>query len=291
MNKQLEFGPHIIAVSALFVLGNGGLIFPKAGAGQFGFTAYIISVILLLILYICVGVLWDKFSADCGKTAYTVLLSVISVFALFVGSESISSLADFIGQIMLPSIPKFFIFLLLGITVIYFALKRVEGLLKFSLISFALAVVVILFFFVGGADKYELRNIFVFRLPRFSELLSQIKPYIANPVLQGVILPVFLRQSFGTIRTKQGSAGVILGAVLLGICILSPILLFGAALSGSLDFPFASLVSTITVGRLFTRLDGFAYFVFFVSAVIKSVVCLKVALEGLKTIDKRLKDK
>ena len=221
----------------------------------------------------------------------TVLSFGVGIFALFVGAESILSLADFISKIVLPETPKFFIFLILGLSAVYFSLKKTESLLKFSLISLVLSGAVILFFFIGGADKYELRNIFVFKLPEFSEILPQIKPYLLNPVLQSLVLPVFLWQSFGETRTRQGFFGVLWGAVILGLCILSSVLLFGAQLSGSLEFPFASLVSTVTVGRLFTRLDGFAYFVFFVASVVKTAVCLKTAFGSLKAIDKSLKGK
>ena len=102
-------------------------------------------------------------------------------------------------------------------------------------------------------------------------------------------MPIFLKFFFDDTRTKQGFSGVIIGACLLGMCILSPILLFGAQLSGQLDFPNSYAVSTVTVGRLFTRLDGFAYFVYFVSSVIKITVCISVVRESLKTIDKSLK--
>lgn len=289
MNKNITFSSHIIALTAIFVLGNGCLYYPKGNANEYGFTAYIISGVLLVLAYLSVSLLWGRVNVNqnsgvWGKIIYSVVILSIGIFALFCGAESFLSIINFIGKIVLPKTSKFFISLILGLVVLYFATRPKDSILKFSLITIVLVTAVVLFFFLVPTDKYDLRNIFIFRLPKLNDLIRQMKPYLINPLLHSLIVPVFLKFTLGKTATKQGVFGTVLGIVLLGFCILTPVLLFGAKVAGGPEFPFSSAVSTVTVGRLFTRLDGFAYFVFFVSAVVKITVCVNVCSKAVKNI-------
>ncbi len=290
MNKT-AFLPHITALSAIFILGNGVINFPLTGANEFSFISFLLSAVLLAGIYSAFSFLWNKFNVTpCSdlflKCIYTVAILAVGIFALFSSAECFLDLTSFIAKIILPATPKFFIAVLFGWVIIYFSLKPKESLLKFSLVSIVLVTAVVLFFFIAPMDKYDLRNIFIFRLPKLEEVMVQGKPYFINPLLHSIILPVYLKLELGQSKTKQGFLGVVLGSVLLGLCILSPILLFGSNVCGSLEFPFSSAVSTVTVGRLFTRLDGFAYFVYFVCALIKITVCVRVAFMTLRKISK-----
>ena len=60
--------------------------------------------------------------------------------------------------------------------------------------------------------------------------------------------------------------------MLLGITILNSVLLFGIEFSGVLDYPYSSAGSTVTFGNLFTRMDGFLYFVYLASCIVKCAV-------------------
>ncbi len=293
MNNRINYAPHTIAVTAIFVMGNGVIIFPLRGANEFAFTAYIISSLLLILLYSVFGFFWNKLNVDKNsvllhKVIYSAVISGIGIFALFCGTETFSDMTNFASKIILPNTAKFFICLILAFASVYFFLKDNGCLLKFSLISIVLITVVILFFFIAAADKYDLRNIFIFRLPKTADIIPQLKSYIINPIMHSILLPVYLKNTLGKTNTKWGVWGVALGAVFLGLCILTPILLFGAGVSGGLEFPFSSAVSTVTVGRLFTRLDGFAYFVYFVCSAIKISICLTVAFKSMENINKIL---
>ena len=89
---------------------------------------------------------------------------------------------------------------------------------------------------------------------------------------------------------KSALAGAVTGFSILGICILNSILLFGAELSGELGFSYISAISTISIGRLFTRLDEFAYLLFFITCIIKITVCGYVTFNCLKKVNTILKE-
>lgn len=293
MNKASLFRWHTLSVGAIFVLGSAVMNLPQKGADEFNFSAFLIMGLILVGVY-CLGclltpLLLKPHPSVIGKTIVCVFLFASAVYSLFCFAQSFKETVFFVSSVILPRTQHFFIVAVLCSIVVYFALKRQENVLKFALLSLVMVAAVIIFFFLAAADKYDFRNIFIFRLPSFGELYTQIKPYIKNPLLPVLILPLYFNLSLNGKNARAGVAGVAVGAVLLGLCVLMPLLLFGAELSGRLDFPFSSAVSTVTVGRLFTRLDGFSYFVYFVCSLLKITVCLFVVKASLKKISEILK--
>ena len=286
MNKFTYFS-HTAALSAIFVIGSAVITLPVSGSNEFGFLAFMITGVLLVLVYWLFSVVFNKINVTEStkpvfKALYCAFFISAGVFALFCLAETFLSLTEFVSKIILVQTSKFFIVSIFAAVIVVFALKAKESILKFSLLGFALISAVIVFFFIAPMDKYELRNIYVFKFPRISEILTQMKPYLINPLSHSIILPIYLKLEWGKTKSKPSVLGVSIGCFLLGLCILSPILLFGAGVSGELQFPFNSAVSTVTVGRLFTRLDGFSYFVYFVSALIKSCVLGRVAFKCLE---------
>lgn len=280
MNKKAEFTPHIIAISALFVLGSGILSLPSRGADGFTFLAFLISLPLGFFVFWLASIIFGKISqtkSSSGafkKAVYIICLMSAGIFALFSGAATFKTLTIFVSEVMLPETPMFLIVAVFLAAVIYFFFQNEKSILKFALISGVLTAAAVVFFFVSASDRYDLRNIFIFRLPSFGELFSQLKPYLINPVLQVAVLPVFLKGVLREKKLKSGIWGVFAGGIFLGLGILSAVLLFSPEIAGELQFPFSSAVSTVTVGRLFTRLDGFAYFVYFVCSLSKITVCV-----------------
>lgn len=292
MNK-ITYSSHTVALSAIFIIGSAVINLPVNGSNEFSFLAFMITAVLLVGVYWLFGAILNKInvtknSKPISKVLYAVFILSAGVFALFCFAETFLSLTQFVSKIILPQTPKFFVAVIFISVIVFFALKSKESILKFSLITFVLITAVIVFFFIAPMDKYELRNIYIFKLPHFAEILTQMNPYLINPLSHSIILPIYLKLEWGKTKGKSGVLGAVIGCVLLSVCVLSPILLFGAGVSGELQFPFASAVSTVTVGRLFTRLDGFAYFVYFVSALIKSCVLVKVVFKGLEKTDELL---
>lgn len=290
MKDKIELKRHTAALSAMFVLGDAVVFLPTANADEFTFAAFLVSGICLVSVFLIFSGFVGKVGKvrvedSCLKKLLPVLFFVFSaVFACFCAASTFSSVVEFVSKTILPKTAKWLIASVFGGAVLYFALKKKENMLKFSLLGIVFVVGVVIFFVIAATDQYDVRNMYIFKIPSFRQLFRQIKPYILDPVLPTVILPIYFYFTFKETRTLIGTAGVVLGEVLLELCILSPVLLFGANLAGQLDFPFSSAVSTVTVGRLFTRLDGFAYFVCFICSLVKITVCLSVTFSCLKKI-------
>ena len=298
MKKQTVFFTHTIALYALFILGNAVITLPQSDADVFTFTGFLaatLSAFILLALFLPLTnkLLTFKESAKGGfkKCITSLFLFSTALFSLWCAADTFKHFVRFASDIMLSKLPVFFSVLLFIFAVVYFSLRRQEDILKFSLLAFWVVIIIIAFFFIMCIGRYNLRNIFIFKLPSFKIMLSQTKPYFINPVITVIILPVYNVFVFKNKNSKAAFTGLAAGFSLLALCILSSVLLFGASLAGELDYPFVLAVSTVTIGRLFTRLDEFSYFLYFISSLTKINVCTFVTINCLKKINTTFKEK
>lgn len=280
MNKKSVFYTHSAAITALFVMGNAVINLPVKNADEYTFFSYLVtsllSVATILILTPLANWVFGEEVGNTGrfkKIIIFIFCLLTAVFALFCAGDAFLNFGKFVGEILIASSEKAVIFLIFFAVSVFFVLRRQEDILKFALLGFWFCLLFVLFFFLGAAENYDMRNIFIFSLPDFKTAVSQAKPYFFNPFLPVLLIPVYQALVFRKIRKTALVLGAVSGYVMLGLCILGTLLLFGPELAGRLDYPYASAVSTVTVGRIFTRMDGFSYIIYFVSSLIKVTVC------------------
>lgn len=283
MIKSNEFKLHSISLSALFILGNAVILSPNKNANEFTFLSFLAVALFSVAVYLLCLPLYERLLSKNSKWRCIIFLG-IAVFSFWVASDAFYNSFSFISKVILPETAKPLIIIVFLAVILFFAFRRQEEVLKFCLLAFIFTVLAVLFFFFASLHNYNAENIMLFSLPDFKTLITQTKPYFLNPFLSLLLLPVYFKTVFEKINRKSGVLGVGLGYIVLGICLLSAILLFGPYLAGKLDYPFASAVSTVTIGKLFTRMDGFAYFIYFCCALVKITVCLFITFSMLKRI-------
>ena len=298
MKNKTVFFTHTIAVYTLFILGNAIIDLPQNNANVFSFAGYLTSIVIGFIILLPLLFFVDKISNTKNQSRNNIikillilLLISAALFSLWCAADVFKSFVNFAFAVMLPDMPRLFIILLFLFICIYFLFQRQENILKFCLLSFWFVLIVTVFFFILAVDRYNLRNIFIFKLPDLKTFLKQTKPYIMNPASTMILLPLYNMFVFKDRCVKASLTGTVSGFIILGICILNSILLFGADLSGQLGYPYISAISTISIGRLFTRLDEFAYLLFFITCTIKITVCGYVAFNCLKRVNTISKEK
>lgn len=285
MSKEKHFKSHSVALFALFFLGEGIILLPTNSANEYTFTGYLFCVLSGFIIYSALLPLLNYiFSKEKSSIIIKIIFYSICIFALFCAASTFKSFIFFASKILIPNTAKTISIIIFLLVLIFFFFKSEENILKFCLLSFSFVAIAILFFFFATLGNFNIRNIFVFSFPKLSTLYTQSMPYFRTTLVPSLLLPVWQVLVFKKIRPKEAFAGLLVGTVLLGICILCSVLLFGPQLAGNLDFPYASAVSTVTVGRLFTRLDGFSYYIYFTSALIKIISCLFIVKSLLKKI-------
>ena len=259
-----DFAKHFIALSALFILGDAIITLPKKNADRFTFLGFLISFLISL------GLCFIVFAIKNIK----LLIIPSALLSVYIIGDTFISFFKFISDNLLRYTVRFFIILPFVLIIIFLSHQKQTAVLKFSLICFVFCLVAICFFFFATAKDFTPKNIFIYSLPSFKGLFTQTMPYLTKITLPTVVLSVYARLL--GIKRKPVLYGLAIGNILLSICLLNSVLLFGSKFSGRLDFPYASAISTVTFGSLFTRMDGFAYFIYFASCIIKIGVCIYV---------------
>lgn len=255
---------HFFALAGLFALGDAVIVLPENSANKFTFLGFLVSVLLSVCVVFLVFSLKNekKILLPAGLLTFYLLLEVFLTFVVFISNN------------LLPKTPKIFIILPFVLIAVFVAFKEKSALLKFSLISFVFTNALIGIFFLSTAKDFNVQNIYVYSFPNLKNFYIALKPYIKRVVLPTFVLSVYARLL--KIEKKATLSGLLCGNLLLGICILNSVLLFGIGLSAKLSYPYADAISTVTFGNLFTRMDGFAYFIYLASSLVKISVCVQV---------------
>ncbi len=260
MKVKENYSKHFIALSLLFILGNACITAPEKTADEFNFLAYLITCAIAVAVYFAFGFV----------PINKITIIPIWLLGFYCISDAFITFVKFISDNLLYDTHRILIILPFLAIIGYMSFKKTEVLYKFSLLFGVFALAVILLFFLSTAKDFNARNIFIYNLPTVNTLYKQLLPYFKNIVLPTGLLAVF--KNFVNIKKSTALAGLTVGFVLFGICLLNSVLLFGIEFSGVLDYPYSSAGSTVTFGYLFTRLDGFLYFVYLSSCAVKCVV-------------------
>lgn len=259
LQNTKPFSQHFLWLSALYILGGSIITLPSSNANRLTFLGFIIAYILTVILTFAV--------LKINFLKYPVML-----IALYSAGEVFVTFLNFISKSLLKNRLNFFTALIFITLILYFCFRKNREILNFSLVAGLLCAGLIIFFFFSTFKDFSFENIYISSAPDIKGLFSQSLPYIKSVTLPAAVLALYAKQ----IKASENAAigGLAIGCGLLLLCILNAVLLFGTSLSGELPFPFAAAISTVTFGRLFSRLDGFCYFIYLACALIKITVCV-----------------
>lgn len=275
MTAEPTYNKHLASLAAIFILGDAVIILPSSDSGYYPLLGFFIGVSAAILLYFVSFSITNRFI---GKS---LLLILAAAYAFYNAAVTFIRYTDFVDKILLPKTSKFLIAAVFILCVLYLSTRRQEVILKLSLIAVFAAVIAIVVFFLLSAKDFKSENIDFYGFPSLRGLFDSAKPYFINVALPALLIPVYSTLFTGKSRAGAPFLGLITGLALTLLCLLESLLLFGAPLAEKLDFPLAAAVSTVTVGSLFTRMDGIAYCLFFVLALIKTAVCMKLAFVAL----------
>ncbi len=280
MNKT-AYGKHASAATAMFLLGDAVLVLPDSGSGTYALFGFLLALVPALLLY--AGMLWtaNRLFADPkhNKGAWRwcsvagTLFAAAAAFAC--AGICFKRFVSFAHTVMLSGTPKIWIALIFAVTVVFLLFQRNSVLLKLSLLLFVLSCFVILLFFILSVKDFKVSNIAVYYFPDLSVVWKETRPFLVSVALPAAVVPVVQAVLFGKTEKKIAFTGFVSGMLLQALCLADCLLLFGAQLASRLSYPLYSAVGTVTVGPLFTRMDGVIYYLFFSSALIKTTASLK----------------
>ncbi len=287
MINRADYTKHYACLAAIFIIGDAVITLPDAYYGGAVLPGFLIASCFSVAIYFLSLIICRSLSGSgvFKRLFLTLFLLAAAVYALYNAARCLLDFLSFADKVLLPGGGHFAVAFIFIFTAAVLSVKKNDVILKLSLITAPFFVIAVIIFFLLTAKDFETENIMLNSMPAFKELRDGTMPYIFKTALPAVLLPpYFILLNKTQPRKGAGLWGLISGLVITALILCDSVLLFGARMSARLPFPLASAVSTVTVGPLFTRMDGIVYCLFFMSALIKTAFCAKLCFEALKKI-------
>lgn len=289
MDKQKDiFSPHKTAVFALFMLGQTGIVIPYKNGNENIFLAFLLAsflgFLMLLLSFFALNKLRELKNYTVKKYTLKIIFILFAIYSICLAVDTFNAFLSFLSSYILPDFSPYFLGLTLTALIIFVSSVKIEVFYKFSLITAAFSAVLLLILFLLSVPQFSVDNISLLSLPNFYDVLYKSLIYLKDAFLPALILPIF---EFLYAKTKNKNCavkGYLIGDLMLMVCLLNSLLIFGNLLSSRLDFPYSEAISTVTAGNIFFRMDGFSYFVFFASCTVKICLLLKFFIVLIKDI-------
>lgn len=282
--EKTDYGRHFFCLAALFALGESVIGLPYSVSGKYSFLGFAAA---LAVSFAVLGASFFILKSETALSfkAYSALLfSAAAVYSFYNAGAAFKEFLAFVDEILLPDTPRFFIALIFIAVCTFLTLRKNSVLLKLSVIFFLFSAVGIILFFLLSVKDFSIRWFHLNRFPGLSAVLSETAPMALRVSLPFALIPFAEEYFIPNKGKKYAFGGVLSGLILLALCFADCILLFGPQLSARCAFPLASAVSTVTVGPLFTRMDGLVYCIYFASALIKTAFCLKICFFSVSKV-------
>lgn len=260
--------------AALVLFGNVGLLVPFSGAVKGEFTAMVFAFLISLPVYfLCFrGVGFYKQRAE-NRAVRCLFGALITAFCLYVTLETSRHFIDYISTEVLIKNLKIYGAAAFLCVCLYALFKPPVATVKLSALCLAFAAVS-----VGALFAVSLRNFSFANLPQLLSgdalpIMTRSAKYLGMFFITPIVFAPFCVFNFEKPSLKTEISGFFVGAGLLCACFLSAALTFSLPVAAEMTHAYTMSVSVLSVGELFTRMDAFAYFMFFFSALVKVAVC------------------
>lgn len=283
--KNRNYSLHFLCLAAITLLGNAIICAPYKNSNKYNFFAFLVSASAFLLLCIVGDKAANKVLCKPIPKALKILFCAATLPLLIYDAViCFKDYTGFVSKVILPKTATATVMIITLVAVLFLTLKDDSVLLKFSLVNFGIIAVITVGFFLLSLPHLRGDNILIFNTPDIKSSLNQGAEYFLKVFIAALPAVIYEYQKGEKNKKRQSYKGYFAGILLLGVALLNSIMLFGIYTASKTDYPYSSAISTVSIGGLFTRMDGFAYYTFFVTFIVKTTVCLKVALTFFKSI-------
>ncbi len=275
-----SFLKHKIFLLSIFVLGNTVIVFPKG----IGIETAIYSLLLSLIPTLIISYFFVKIGEK-PLEFHTAVYSLVALFCILVFLITAKDYIAFVDTVRLPKTPRFIISAVFVLLSFFLGIMKKKVLYLFSLFSFFITALIVVTVFIFSFNNL---NFSALKLEEFNlkTLIRQTLTFFIHSFGQ-LLIPVFFFREYNVRQDKKIYIwGLLLGFCLMLIYVLNIMLVLGSETASAVEYPYATLTSIVSFGRNFSRLDGFTYYVYFYSSLIKCAVCGSVFMSFIKNYKK-----
>ena len=260
--------------AALTLFGNVGLLVPYKGAENGDFTAFVLAFFVSALAYfLCFKGLQIFKTKQINKALFYTAGIVLLAFCLVVCAETSKHFLNYVSTEVLIKNRKLYSVIAFLAVVIYALFRRPEATIKFSAPALLFIVLSVLILFLVSLSNFNPDYLSTFFVPKTPKSVLRALKYLLVCFVSPWVFTVFSAFYFKKPSFKTEFAGLGVGMLVLAVCFLSGALTFSLAEASEIRHAYPKSVSVISVGELFTRMEGIACFIFFFSALVKTVVC------------------
>lgn len=275
MSEKTYFKNKIFLLS-IFVLGNTLIIFPK----EIGIETAIYSLLLSLVPTIFIAYNFIKI----GEKPYqihVIFMWLIAGFCILVFVLTARDYISFVDTIRLPKTPRLIISTVFILLSILLGLVKKRILYLFSIFTFIITSIILITVFLFSLNELNFSALKVDEI-NFKTLIRQTLTFFIHSFGQLIIPAFFFRELAFRQDKKIYIWGLVFGFLLMLIYVLNIMLVLGSSTASAVNYPYATLTSIVSFGRNFSRLDGFTYYVYFYSSLIKCAITVNVFVSSIK---------
>lgn len=267
-----SFIKHKISLLSIFILGNTVIVFPKG----IGIQSAVISLILSILPTLLISYFLLKSLDNLGHLNIFLKMAII-LFSVLVFVISARDYISFVDAVRLPKTARFVIsFLFVLIALVLGNCKR-KVIYLFSLFSVIITALIIVTVFLFSLNKLSFESLFN-QSTDLKILIRQTLTFFIHSFGQ-ILIPLFFFSRGKSDNKKIMKYGISVSFLLMLIYVLNIMLVLGSDAASIVEYPYTALTSVVSFGRNFSRLDGFTYYIYFYSSLIKSAICVKVVLD------------
>ena len=266
---------HTLACVALFTAGNAAIMQPFYGKSNF-LAVFLLTALFsasFALLSVAVVNLAFKESDSRFRKILRYIIAAAAVLAAIYGAFStVFDYVTFLGKAQLPQMHTALIALAtLGFIVVFIKISH-TAILKYCLFMAALSVAVVVLLFGVSVKLFDFAALTLDASLSGSDCALSFKCFLKyfSPVLSAVL---FVTLANGKTKTVDIWGGLGVGFLILLITAVQSVLILGNSVG--YEFSYLYAVSVFSSGNLFSRLDGFVYFLFFATVTVKIAVCAK----------------
>jgi len=294
MEQTQVSSSKMAVILAMFIASEFMVTYGNVNAGRdtwFALLLTVLGTLFLALLYyflltiIPQGDLFIALDQAFGKILGKLLIILYIAYGLIVATISFYQFNSFIRILSFGNTPYLFIALIV-LTVLYFLLRSgLKAIIQLFVIIFPVFMAMLILSFLLLYPEYQFSNF----LPLLKTPLKQIAK---SSLSFGVVSfgDAILLTGLGVIVVpklpyrKVFGRGIIGGGLMYLLAVLMHLLVFDAPLTDLLVFPTYSAIALIDVAQFITRIQVLLSSVFINAVLLKVLIGLEFALEGLKNL-------
>lgn len=263
---------NFICLAALSLLGNSLIIMRFTGNAANDILGLISAVFASAATALIIKLVCQTHFKDYIKRKTIVLGGGLILTALLLAAViifTVYNFSQFASNIMLNTQNIFFPFVSVSAVAVFLGLSGKKVLYKLSAIILPLTFIIIILMFAYSV-RFMDNKYFIPYKKADGGFLDAFLPFYLNFTFSSVPLLIIGKSEKKRIFTYS----FIILFVVIGIGFITTLGVFGSELASTLRYPYLSAVSTAAMGEIFSRFDGFLYFISFFSVLIKTGLCV-----------------